>query len=212
MDDLSNQKFGKWTVENPIYAIVGGRKRNVWNCRCVCGTQRLIAPDALVNGKTTQCSTCGNKEKASNKPRLTHGGANSRLYNIWSLMKARCERFGSYDFHLYGARGILVCPEWSSFSDFRDWALLNGYEDNLTIDRRDNDRGYSPDNCRWINRTEQNRNRRNSRPIEWRGERILVSVLAERIGISTQLLRQRLKRGWPIERAILHPKTSRNPS
>lgn len=132
----------------------------------------------------------------------THGGTETRLYNIWSLMRRRCGSQTHPDFHRYGGRGIKVCESWQDFASFRIWALAHGYADGLTIDRRDNDQGYHPGNCRWISRTQQNRNRRDNIRYSWRGRDLMLSEISEISGISHDLLRQRVRRdGWEIERA-----------
>ena len=89
-----------------------------------------------------------------------HGGTGTRLYKIWERMKARCQSPANDEFHRYGAAGITVCAEWQQFEPFRDWALANGYAASLTLDRRKNDQGYAPGNCRWATISQQNRNHR----------------------------------------------------
>ncbi len=136
----------------------------------------------------------------------THGATQTRLYNIWTLMKRRCGRQSHPDYPRYGARGITVCPQWQSFPAFQSWALANGYSPDLTIDREDNDRGYEPGNCQWITRTQQNRNRRDNLRYAWRGQRLMLSEIAEITGISHDLIRQRVRRdGWDVERAASTP-------
>lgn len=104
-----------------------------------------------------------------------HGGTKTRLYRIWGLMRFRCSE-KSIDFKYYGARGITVCAEWENFVTFRDWALSNGYRNNLTIERLDNDEGYCPANCTWATRAQQSHNRRCVRAIVRSDGRVYESV------------------------------------
>lgn len=136
----------------------------------------------------------------------THGGSNSRLYNIWCLMRRRCEVPGSQDYSRYGGRGISVCDEWGDFAQFRKWADASGYSDSMTLDRIENSEGYEPSNCRWRTRVQQNRNRRNNLRYEWRGEMLMLSEISELTGVPHDLLRQRVRRdGMTIERAVEKP-------
>lgn len=203
---IPGQQFGKWTVLRETEALYGGRLRPLWDCQCVCGTVRGIASDALVGGKSKQCRTCGNRANAAMKPRLTHGQSDTRLHNIWILMRRRCGDAGSRDFHRYGGRGISVCAEWGDFAPFYAWALSNGYESGLTLDRVDNDKGYSPDNCRWATRTTQNRNRRDNIRYNWKGALLTLAEIAEAEGVKLTMLRQRVeRRKWPLSPAVTLP-------
>lgn len=117
--------------------------------------------------KSTKCKKCA---------RSTHGEHDSRLYKIFYNMKNRCNLESMINYKDYGGRGITVCQEWQdSFEAFRDWAMANGYEEHLTIDRKDNDGNYEPDNCRWVTQTVQSRNTRKlhkDNTLGYRGIRI----------------------------------------
>jgi len=106
------------------------------------------------NGSSTKCLSCSNRIS-----KTKHGGSFTRLYTIWSGMKDRCNNPNSSDYKDYGDRGFEVCFEWdTSFEKFREWALDNGYSNELTIDRRNGNTGYRPQNCRWVNKCVQSRN------------------------------------------------------
>jgi hypothetical protein len=194
--EIGGMRFGRWTVLD--YA--GGYR---WNCRCDCGTERAVHGGSLRRGITNGCIKC----HPGRGSRRTHGQKRTRLYNIWSNMIGRCENTKDAAFQNYGGRGISICPGWRmSFETFRDWALSNGYEPHLTIDRRDNDGNYEPGNCRWITYAEQNRNYRRNRPIEYLGRTVLVCDLAAEVGLPQDVLKNRIFRyGWPVELAVKTP-------
>ena len=136
-----------------------------------------------------------------------HHGKGTRLYGIWKAMKTRCynPHFAAYS--RYGGRGISVCDEWrEDFPAFRDWALSHGYSDDLTIDRADNNLGYSPENCRWVTyRTQANNTRRNI-VISVNGKTGTVAELCRYFGINSFLVYDRITRlGWEPEAALLTP-------
>ena len=134
---------------------------------------------------------------------VTHGMSGTRLYRIYRDMKNRCNGLKKRDKANYYDRGITVCDEWKTFEAFRDWALANGYRDDLTIDRIDNDKGYSPNNCRWATRVEQNRNTRQNHYITYNGETHTMREWADILGIKYATLKSRLDSyNWTVEEAF----------
>ena len=143
------------------------QKRQLWTLRCVhCGlVKQTYNGKDYAKGKNHGICKCQHTKKLySEKPQKIKKAKmqDHPLYFRWESMKSRCYRKSDKDYHNYGGRGITMCDEWRyDFWAFVDWAMENGYRDGLTIDRKDNDKGYSPDNCRWITRYEQNQNKRN---------------------------------------------------
>lgn len=141
-----------------------------------------------------------------------HGKSHSRLYPIWVAMRKRCYNPKNHAFERYGARGITVCDEWlHDFNSFYEWSMTSGYDENAprgqyTLDRIDNDNGYSPDNCRWITLKEQQNNRSSSRMITFNGETHTMYDWAKILGMSYQTLNNRINwRRWSIEKALTQP-------
>lgn len=179
-----------------------------YHCECECGQTRDVRRSNLTSGNTTSCG-CVQQEN-----RTTHGESGTRLNNIWKLMLNRCSNPNYPQFDDYGGRGISVCPEWrESYVAFRDWATANGYQDNLTIERKENSLGYAPGNCRWATKAEQMRNTRRNNNFTAFGETKCITDWATdpRCSVSAMGLRHRMKTlGWTFERALTTPQTPRS--
>lgn len=134
-----------------------------------------------------------------------HGMYGTRLYHIWNGINARCSNPNNKDYKDYGARGIKVCEEWKDSARFFKWALENGYEDFLTIDRIDNNKGYCPENCRWISIEKQQVNKRNVRNIEYNGETHCIAEWNRILRFPKGTIESRIWHGWDNERALSEP-------
>ena len=197
--DLTGQRFGMLTAVS-----ISHRKgtRTYWNCKCDCGGTRVVSGDHLKRMDNTDCG-CTRKHISYSKK---HGMSNSRLYTIWALMKYRCNNPNRKEYQDYGGRGIRICKEWNDPQNFINWALNNGYSDDLTLDRIDNNSGYCPENCRWATKSVQMNNRRTCRYITHNGETKTISQWAKEKGMSYNQLKRRIDNyGWSIEKALNEP-------
>lgn len=139
-----------------------------------------------------------------NNSNYKHGCAHKRIYSVYYNMIDRCHNPNYYNYHNYGARGITVCKEWrENKKAFFEWAFANGYEIGLSLDRIDNDKGYSPENCRWATLTVQGNNKRTNRKITINGETHTISEWARIAGVLKTTLRERIQRGWTGERLLM---------
>lgn len=198
--DLSGRTFGRWIVLNksPV-------RRNgcvCWECKCSCGVVKVVPGTALRNGASTSCG-CFARELSGQRLRA-HGKARDELYGTWYRMMQRCENPQDRAYKHYGARGISVCDRWRESVD-NFISDMTPRPKGTSLDRIDNTRGYSPDNCRWATDVEQARNRRSNHLIQHNGCTTTLQEWSELIGISTSTIRHRLKRGWPAERALTTP-------
>lgn len=177
------EKFNHLTVIDAVF-----KHPNSWFIvLCDCGNTKEIRVSNVKSGKTKSCG-CKKKEllSASN---TTHGGSNNKLYAVYQAMKARCYNVNNKKYKRYGGRGISVCGDWlCRFESFRDWALLNGYKEGLTIERIDNDGNYIPDNCKWIPPEDQYKSKTNAKGSGIKNSKLKESDIHE--------IRFMIKRGY----------------
>ncbi len=201
-EDLTGRTFGRWRVlsksATKLYA-----NHIAYICRCNCGTERLVSGSLLKRHKSQSCG-CAFVEGAA-KSQLKHGLTTHRLKGTWRSMKERCCNPNHAAYARYGGRGIGVCERWMSLETFiKDNEPLA--RPGLTLDRINNDAGYSPDNCRWVEPREQMRNRATTVWIEHQGRRQTMTDWAAELGITLHALRHRLD-NWPLDEALTRPVT-----
>lgn len=213
MSDRERKYFTEdWAGKRYGHLVIERYENKNFICKCDCGNTKSVKPSYLFNGKQTTCGLQCPIHKEKNK-----GYTHTRLYRIWSGMKGRCGNPNNESYERYGGRGITVCKEWKeSFECFRSWALENGYQENLTIDRIDGNKGYSPDNCRWATYKEQRKNEANrytyseyvpyGKVYEVDGASKTLKEWAKTVEITPQALAYRIKRGMTIEDAVSAPK------
>lgn len=195
--DLTRERFGRWAV---VSLSKTNTHKTYWNCKCDCGTEKEVRADHLVNGCSLSCG-CLSKEKAT-----THGKSKTRIYKIWLQMRRRCYDSNQKNYELYGGRGITVCDEWEhDFMTFYNWAMINGYKEDLTLDRIDVNGNYCPENCRWATKKVQANNRRNNHLITHNGETHTVAEWSEIANIPYVTLEHRINAGWNTHDALTTP-------
>ena len=210
---LVDQVFGRLTVLEESGRDKYGKVR--WKCQCSCGNKTIIyvATGDLTTRNTTNCG-CQRREKIiqRNINNTKHGQSSKNrtpLYVVWVGMNQRCFNPKHAGYHNYGGRGITICNEWLDYRIFEEWALTTGYQRNLTIERKDNDGNYEPNNCEWIPDKDQHRNKRNNRWLTIDGETKILTDWCKKYNISGVTINDRLKRGWSVEDAITKPTNAR---
>lgn len=195
--DITGMKFNRLTAVKS-----NGKSRSghsVWIFQCDCGKQKSISRYAVMSGKTKSCGCLNTEVRKSGVNQTIHGMNKTRLNRIWNAMKARCNApEGTKNYEWYVKKGIKVCPEWQTFIPFMEWALKNGYRDDLTIDRIDSNGNYDPNNCRWATWEEQANNKSGVQRIRYNGQTHTITEWSKITGLPRSAIHSRFYRGRKI--------------
>lgn len=188
------QRYNKLTVVETVYVKTNdGRTRKRFKCICDCGNEAIIDNCKVQSGRIKECPKCALESRKKHGFTSMHG--NHPLYTMYVNMMGRCHRESHPEYRLYGARGIKVSADWfENPKAFCEWCLVNGYQKGLHIDRRDNDKGYSADNCRFVTPLVNQRNRGNNHWIEINGEWKVMSEWCQQFGIKRNTACNRIYR------------------
>ncbi len=202
--DIRGMKFGRMT---PIkFLSKGGNNGSSWLFRCDCGKETISRASSVVSGSIRSCG-CITLERLTK-----HGHYGTPTYGSWMAMKSRCNRPDHMAYHRYGGRGITVCEEWNSPTGFTAFLADMGERPRgTTIDRINNDLGYSKENCRWATPSQQRLNCEDTRFISWNGTKRQINEWVAITGIKASTIRERIKRGWPIDDVFTRPSTKKKP-
>lgn len=207
-DSLIHQRFGRLVIiERAEDQWTPKRKRIIrYKCKCDCGNVKEVAKWHLTSGKIVSCGCY--KHERQVETNIKHGGTGTHLYNIWCGIKERCADTSN---PLYGGKGVSICTEWEhDFKSFADWSYAHGYARNLSIDRIDNSKGYSPDNCRWTTFKVQANNTSKNHYVTIDGETHTLSEWCDIKGLNYATIKCRIYRQkWDDVKAITTPVISK---
>lgn len=200
--DISGQQFGRLRVTRQLAERQD--KHILWECVCECGNVKPVRSQDLRNGKVL---SCGCYARDVNATRLTeHGKTGSKVFRVWKNMRNRCTKPNATGYENYGGRGIAVCERWEHFEKFLE--DMGEPPPGGSLDRIDNDKGYSPDNCRWATRERQQRNNRRTRLVTYQGIEKPLPDWCDELGLNYGMVYQRLHcQGWSVEEAFTLPPT-----
>lgn len=228
-EDLTGKRFGQWMVLGQAEDYISpsnGKHCAMWLCKCNCkyGTIAKVRGGHLTGGKSTRCKNCYRDECADrfiiqNKEVLPENlrfvtteeerivkKNRERIHTIWRNMWRRCTNINDEKYARYGGRGISICDEWKDVDAFYDWAINNGYQENLSIDRIDNDGNYEPHNCRWVDDVTQANNKSTNFNITFNGETHTLQEWSRITGIDRRTIYKRIEQyGWQIKDALTKP-------
>lgn len=207
--DLTGKTYGRLTV---LEAGKRKNRRQYWLCQCECGNNKEIRSDQLTGGITRSCGCLKKEQEDKNlvTRHYKHKLSKTRLYKTYYGMKERCYNPNHDSYQRYGGRGIKICDEWlNDVEKFLEWGLNNGYDDNLFIDRIDNDGNYKPSNCRWVDEYEQSNNRSSSIYTKVDNEFLTIAEIARKYGFEYETIRARYHKGDREDKLIRPLKYSR---
>lgn len=197
--DLAGERFGKLVALQFLGRV---NKHSIFLCICDCGKETTATSNNLRRNHTTSCG-CESSKNTIGVRLATHGKSKHPLFISWVGMRNRCYTPTHNRFEHYGGKGIAVCDEWvDDFQAFYNWAILNGWKKGLTLDRKENDRDYCPDNCKFSTVAQQNRNRTSNIKLTINGITKILIEWSEEVNVPYETIRQRLKNGWIPEEAI----------
>ena len=194
MSNLIGQRFGRLVViaDAGTKRSKCGHTYRMWKCKCDCGKYKDLATGNLTSGNTRSCGCL--KVDRNVYLHTTHGKTKTKLYSVWSSIKDRCYRENCKGYADYGARGIRMRESWKDdFQKFHDWAIESGYREGLTIERKNVDGNYCPENCIWIPKCDQSKNRRNCHFITYRGETKTLSEWSRELHVDRECVRNKEK-------------------
>ncbi len=196
--------FGRWTVINNDYIIKNSHRCYLCRCSCDAHTEKYVDEFNLKKGKSLSCG-CLSKESARTRMKKHGKSHKSKLYNVWTSMRERCNCKTDTSYQRYGGRGISICKEWDDFQVFEEWAVKNGYDENApkgtyTLDRINVNGNYEPNNCRWISLSEQSDNKTNTIWLTYNGKTQTLLQWSKELGMPSKLLRNRYYDRWPVDR------------
>lgn len=197
--DITGKKYNKLTVLS-FYDIKDNKSR--WLCQCECGNKKILFGKDIKNGNTKSCGCLLHQKKYNKETEKKI----KRLQHIYAQMKQRCYKENNHIYKYYGGRGIIIFKEWLENSqNFYNWALQNGYNNDLTIERINVNGNYEPSNCKWITKIQQGYNKTNSKLYTISNETKCLSEWCKIYNINYFLVRRRLILGWDIEDALTKP-------
>jgi hypothetical protein len=195
--NLPGDKYGRLTLMSACEKV--HYKPQKWVVLCDCGSIMHVQTSNCRNGHTNSCG-CYRRD-ASRDAHFTHGKSKTPLYKVWDSMWHRCTNTNNKSFVRYGGRGVTVCEQWSTFEGFFA-DMGHSYSPGLTLERKDNCRNYDPSNVVWATRAVQNNNTRRNVFYSYRGKNLTRAQCAKILGVTGEMLRKRLKRGWSVADAF----------